>query len=1151
LDSYSNILNKLNRFTEKYYTKMLVRGALFFMVLGLLFFMVILTVEYFLWLSSNGRFILLLIFIGVELYLLFKYILIPLFYLFKIKQGISNKQASLLIGRHFSEVGDKLYNLLDLAEDKNQSELLMASIEQRSESLDPIPFIKAINLKENLKYVKYLAIPALIFGLIWLSGNLGSFFGSYSRVVNYDTAYAPPAPFIFKVLSGNLRVLESEEYTVQVITEGKVKPENVFIVVNGKEFLLQQQNGMYQYTFSPPLGSVDFYFKANSIESLSYSLEALKVPAIQSFQLVLDYPNYTNKPTETFRSTGNAVFPEGTEVRWEITGQHTNNINLITRDTALVFGQTDDLFTLSKRIYSDLSYQLATSNINVRDHETLDYRFKVIKDRYPSIRVKQVLDSLNPNVSYFIGEASDDYKLFSITLVCYSKEDEKDRQIIELSRPGTNFDQFYYTFPSGLQLEEGKNYNFYFQATDNDAIRKGKTTKSRVFGMTVLDDDQLKNRQLEFQQTILNNMDKSLNTFKEQKEVLKEMNREQKEKSALNFNDKNQIKDFLRKQQKQEGMMQKFSRQLRENLDKDGERIDDELNKLLRERLERQELQAEKNEKLLEELKEIADKIDKEELSKRLEKLGKQQQNSVRSLEQLLELTKRYYVTEKAAQLANDLEKLSERQKILSELKLGEDFSREEQEKLNENFEKIARELDELKKDNQDLKKPLKLAIDKIKEEGVKRDQREALEEINKHQGEEQSSEVEERMKMADRARQKQKSAAQKMREMSEDLRQSSSADGGGSTITEDAEMLRQILDNLVTFSFKQEKLYDNLEGADLDVARFSSSVRQQRQLRNLFEHVDDSLFALSLRRAELSEFVNEQITEVYYNIDKSLESIADNQIYQGVSYQQYVLAASNGLADFLAKLLDNMQQSMTQGSGSGSSKDGFQLPDIIKGQGELQKKMNAMGKSGQQGSGGEGKSGKDVKKGKDGESSGDGGKGGDDGKNGKGKNGKDAMDGEENGGGSQSGENQGEPGEDELRELYEIYKEQQMIRQRLERQLQDMINTQDRQLAQKLIKQMEDFENDLLESGVTRRTMNKINNIQHQLLKLKNAALEQGKREERESNTSENRFRNPVTTRPLILEDYRDEIEILNRQALPLQQIFQDKVKDYFKKDD
>ncbi|HMB62810.1 MAG TPA: hypothetical protein VKN36_07040 [Eudoraea sp.] len=1135
---------------------MLVKGCLLFMALGFLFLIVVLAVEYFLWLNSTGRGILLLIFVGAEVYLLFRYILTPIALLFKLRQGITHKQASVLIGTHFTDVGDKLYNLLELAENKRQTELLLASIEQRSDRLKPIPFSRAINLKDNLRYVKYLAVPVFIFGLIWLSGNLSSFFGSYERVINYDIAYQPPAPFVFKLLSGDLKVLENKEYTIQVATEGKLRPEDVYLVLNGKKFLLQQKNNVYQYTLTPPLQSSTFYFEANRIVSPNYNLDVLKAPAIQNFKLILDFPDYTGRLAETLNSTGNATFPEGTNVRWEIRGRHTESIALVSGDTTMAFEKSDDDFRLSKRVYSDLDYQLTTSNKNVQDYEKLDYTFDVIKDAFPAIKARQVLDSLNPNVSYFAGEASDDYKLRSIQLVCYPEHDKDRTQMILLASPNSNFDQFYYTFPSGLRLDEGVDYSFYFQATDNDALHHGKTVKSQIFRMTILDDDELKSRQLQSQQSILNNMDKSLDAFREQKETLSDLNKEQKEKTNLDFNDQRQIRDFLEKQQQQEQMMQKFSRQLKDNLSKTDK--DEPLNKLLQERLERQEMQARKNEKLLEELNKIADKIDKEELAKKLEELGKSQQNSERSLEQLLELTKRYYVTEKASQLAKDLKKESVRQETLSELKLGEDFSAGEQQKLNDRFEKIAEELEQLRKDNQELKKPLKLIIDKAKEEGVKSDQKEALEEINKHQGEEESSNAPEKQSTEDKAKQKQKSAAKKMQEMSEDLRESSSSDGGGSTIAEDAEMLRQILDNLITFSFKQENLYDSLEDVDLDISHFSGTVRKQQQLRELFEHVDDSLFALSLRRAELADFVNEQITDVYYNIDKSLESMAENQIYQGVSYQQYVLTASNNLADYLANLLDNMQQSMAMGSGTGKSEGGFQLPDIIKGQGELQEKMGQMGQSGQEGSEGQGDSGKEGN-GKEGESAG---KDGDQGKDGKeGKNGKDGQKGAgeqgesgsagRNGPNGANGQGQKGPGEEELKEIYEIYKEQQMLRQQLEQQLQDMIKKQDQELAKRLIRQMEDFENDLLENGITQRTMNKINVIQHQLLKLENASLKQGEKQERESNTNKEEFQNPITTKPVSLEDYRNEIEILNRQTLPLQQIFQDKVRSYFRKDD
>jgi len=211
------------------------------------------------------------------------------------------------------------------------------------------------------------------------------------------------------------------------------------------------------------------------------------------------------------------------------------------------------------------------------------------------------------------------------------------------------------------------------------------------------------------------------------------------------------------------------------------------------------------------------------------------------------------------------------------------------------------------------------------------------------------------------------------------------------------------------------------------------------------------------------------------------------------------------------------------------------------------------MGQTGQQSSSGEQKSGKGEKNGEGKQKSGENGKEGKGEEGNKGENsmGKDGKNGEGDEGGQQGGQRLDGPSEEELKEIYEIYKEQQLLRQQLEEQLQDMINARDKQLAQKLIRQMEDFENDLLENGVTQRTLNKINTIQHQLLKLENATLKQGREQERESNINKDQFQNPITTKPSILENYRDEIEILNRQALPLRQIFQDKVRNYFKRDD
>src|SRR5690606_28077257 len=97
-----------------------------------------------------------------------------------------------------------------------------------------------------------------------------------------------------------------------------------------------------------------------------------------------------------------------------------------------------------------------------------------------------------------------------------------------------------------------KSYNYYFEAIDNDAIHKGKVTKSQEFTMNLLNKDELFSKELDTRQSIIQNLDHSLDKWKEQKETFKEIDARQKERATLNFNDKNQVKEFLKNQQKQE-----------------------------------------------------------------------------------------------------------------------------------------------------------------------------------------------------------------------------------------------------------------------------------------------------------------------------------------------------------------------------------------------------------------------------------------------------------------------------------------------------------------------------------------------------------------------------------------------------------------------
>ena len=72
--------------------------------------------------------------------------------------------------------------------------------------------------------------------------------------------------------------------------------------------------------------------------------------------------------------------------------------------------------------------------------------------------------------------------------------------------------------------------------------------------------------------------------------------------------------------------------------------------------------------------------------------------------------------------------------------------------------------------------------------------------------------------------------------------------------------------------------------------------------------------------------------------------------------------------------------------------------------------------------------------------------------------------------------------------------------------------------------------------------------NLQHQLLKLEKATLEQGQESKRKSETNTKEFSNTTNNQIPKAKEYFNTTEILNKQALPLQQIYKEKVQEYFK---
>lgn len=1092
MDHYQHIYGKLQNFIKKYYTNEIIKGSIFFLFFGLLYFFATLFVEYFLWLNPLARTILFWLFIGIEFLFLLKFILVPLFKLIGIRKGITDIEASKIIGRHFKEVDDKLLNIIQLKSSDKKNELLEASIEQKAKDLQPIRFRKAIVFKKNYVYLKYMLFPLFIWFVIWVTGNNSTFSASLNRVVHHQTAFAAPAPFYFKIVNEKLETIQEQAFTLRFTTEGDVIPENIKIIYEGQNhYINQRQDGFYSFDFKFPERDINFVIEGNSIKSQEYTLKVVEAPKITNFRMKLVYPDYLKKGIDTIGNTGNAVIPVGTEVTWIVDAENTEFVDFVTVDERKNSSKSDRMqgnerqFLLTKNVRNNLSYEIKSSNAEIKDFEVLRYQLEVVRDEYPKIAVQSDMDSIKRGPVQFSGQLTDDYGISRLQIV--AKDVFSGKQSIgKISVDNSDFEEFFYVFPEGIILEEGHKYEVYFEVFDNDGIRGPKRTVSRTFNYKNKTQQEEEFEILKEQKEGIEDIENAKESSEDLEKEMEEFSKKLKNKENTDWNDKKQLEDFIDRQKQYQQMMDKNAEKMKENLDEMNEDDDPALKEKKEALKERWDELSEYKEKedLIKELEALAEKLQKEDLLEKIDKLKEQSKQEKRSLERILELTKQFYVEKKSAQIMEKLKELSEEQLDLS---TEENNSAEEQDKLNSKFDSIKKDFNELREQNNALKEPLDIFESEPDEKLIDMDMKEAemrLENSEKMEG--QQSE-----KAQKKGKEKQRAAAKRMEELSKKM-ESGLMEMEMQGMEENIKDLQQILKNLLRFSLDQEDLMLSFESVSSKNADFPDKLKEQIKLKENFEHIDDSLYTLSLRMVKLSSKIQEDLSAAHYNLDKSLENIAENRIQQGMSNQQYTMTAANNLADLLSDMLQSMQN-QKPGSGKGKGKEGeMSLPDVIKEQQGMMQKM---------------KDGMDSQKGQ-------------------GKKGKEAMSSEQ----------------------FQMYQEQKMLKDELQKLLDK--EGAGGQKGKAALQQMEDLEKILLEKGITKETLERMQELEHELLELENANMERNKDKKRESETNEIDFEQRQIEKLNLENDLRNENETLKRKRLELSPEYKKRVKEYFEQE-
>lgn len=971
-NNYSLLIQKLDEFIRKYYVNQMIKGALYSLGMIIFLFVVFTVLEYFYYFSQSGRKTLFFSFIGVSGLVLFFGVILPLIKYFKLGKTISHEQAAVIVGEHFVDVKDKLLNVLQLKAQSSTatSDLIEASINQKSESIRLVPFKKAIDLTNNKRHLRYF-IPPLLLLLAILFGSPSVITDSTFRIINNDKDFEKAAPFYFKIAEKELSILENEDFDLDVEVEGSILPDEVFINIEDYQYRLEKKSrNTFSYTFKNVHKNQKFNLFSGKVESKDHELIMLPKPALLDFTVDLDYPAYTQRKDESIENIGDLTIPAGTQVRWSMHTANTDDLSIRFQNTGTITKverEGKDLYKFKHRLMNDDRYTMHISNANMPMGDSVGYFINVIPDLYPEINAKLHEDSLQQEIQYFVGNTSDDYGLSKLTFN-YQVLDENgilQSSIVEpLPLKKGNSEAFSYLFDiSELKLGPGHQVNYYFESFDNDAVHGSKSTKTTVLNYAKPTIDELEKLEDENEEEIKAKLEDSLKESEKIREELKKLREKLLQEKTLEWQDKKELEKLLERQRELQEEMKKAQEKMKENLKNQNEMQKDsemkekleKLNEMMEESMDT-EMQD-----LMEKIQELMEELDKDQAMEMMKEMEKKDQAIEKDMDRLLELYKQLEVEKEIQEVIEKLEEMAEKQEKLSEESKKEESKAEDiekkQEELNKEFEELQKEMEELEKKNEELEYPKEMGDDNEEEmkdiEKEMEDSQEQLQQENKG-----------------KASKSQKSASDKMKSMAGNL-QSSMMEGAADQAEEDLKALRQLLENIVGLSFDQEELVNEFAATSTTTPRYVALVKDQFKIQNDFQLVEDSLQELSKRVSQIESFVIDKVSEINYNLEEGIEKLEDRRKPEASQHQRFAMKNLNDLALMLAESMDQMQQQMAgmmpgsqmcnKPGGKGQGKDGkVPMDKISEGQKELgeqmQKMMDGKGKGGKPGEGGDAK---------------------------------------------------------------------------------------------------------------------------------------------------------------------------------------------------
>ena len=929
----NKLIEKIEGFTRKYYLNRLIQGVLVGAVLWIVFYLLINGLEYFSWFPPKGRFVLFLFLLAGSGFVLVYHFLIPLVNLIRFRKKMSVEQASVMIGKFFPEIKDKLLNTIQLNNQMealkttnivgpstgsrtldstgsgtdNDNALLAATIEQRSARLSPIRFSDAVDLRGNLKYL------GIFFGSLLLLIALMVFLPSFAvqptqRIVNYEQHFEKPLPYQVEIEQDDIETTQGKEVKFNIRVTGDRIPDAFYVKSElGQQLMTKGSANDFSYTFKNLFNDLDFNVIGGEYTSQPLHITVHPNPTLLSYRCELHYPAYIHRTNETLDAKTRLIVPQGTRLTFNFTTRDTDQMTVSRDSLTTELTINDDIFEYQFVAAQSTKFEVQVQNAWNQTIDPLPFSVDVLPDAYPDIRVESFDEQLSTDV-YFSGLVTDDYGFSKLTFNCIVKEpiEKNIVKTVPLDLKQTRSSFFYSFNMDSLGIMPGQNMEVYFVVWDNDGFHGPKSKRSETFTYYKSSESALDSIANEQSEDIMERLSEKSQEANKLQDEIEKMLQDLIQKKDLDWSDKEKMKDLLEKQQQiqdewnklqeEQNKLEDFMKEhdlANEDLIKKQEQI----NKLF------DEVIPEELRKMMEQIDKLLEEMPREQMQQMMQDIKKNNESMQELLDRNLALLEQLKMEKDLTDLANKLDKLGEElqnQETENQNKAGEEGDQNDDQKsaeeAKEEFDKMMDELEQLLEKNQDLQQPFDMEKDEEMEESIDQDLDDAMQ--NEQSGEQQQSQS------------KKQQAGQKMQKMANQMMMQMQM-GGAEQLAEDAHLMRILLENVVHASHEQEALMTEIGKMRTDDPSLVDKIILQKEVADNFNMVRDSLRNLAMRQPMIQNFIFDELHTIENQTENAMKHLNDLKLSQATRHQQTAMMSMNNLALMIAESLDEMENSL------------------------------------------------------------------------------------------------------------------------------------------------------------------------------------------------------------------------------------------------